>query len=151
LAELMWWLPIVDGPIPVGDIVYGLMVAIEAAIAIDDALANSSSARNQGTNKEISSTAGGGAMPNGSKPPRNHKRENVEKKIDALYKKLTEHYQKLIEYKLNPDAYDNRQFLKNAATLQQRESIINGRIHHLQTEIDNFTKQLVELLNSLTK
>ncbi len=54
--------------------------------------------------------------------------------------------QKLQEYRANPDAYDNQGLLKGANP-EVRERIINGRIRHLQGEIDNFRGQIRNLQN----
>jgi hypothetical protein len=60
-------------------------------------------------------------------------------KTSGLEKQIAEHEQKLANYKSNPDAYDNKGILKNASP-ERRESIINGRIRHLEREIEAFRK-----------
>jgi len=59
--------------------------------------------------------------------------------LSGLQKQIAEHEQKLEDYKANPDAYDNKGILKNASP-ERRQSIINGRVRHLQREIDAFRK-----------
>ncbi|HMP03759.1 MAG TPA: hypothetical protein PKC45_14775 [Gemmatales bacterium] len=58
---------------------------------------------------------------------------------------MAEHQKKLADYIKNPDAFDNQGFLKNAPTPEIRQKIIDGRVKHLQGEIDNFLKQIEAL------
>jgi hypothetical protein len=62
-------------------------------------------------------------------------------KLNGLEKQIAEHEEKLANYKSNPDAYDNKGILKNASP-ERRQSIINGRIKHLEREIEAFKKSL---------
>ena len=55
---------------------------------------------------------------------------------------MANHQQKLEAYKANPDAFDNKGFLKNAPTPQIRQNIIDARIRHLEGEIKNFQNQI---------
>jgi hypothetical protein len=66
--------------------------------------------------------------------------------IRSLEKRLQEHRTKLDEFKRNPDAFDNKGFLKNAPSDAVRQRIINGRINHLEQEIRNFVQQIERLL-----
>lgn len=66
--------------------------------------------------------------------------------VQSLSRRLAEHEEKLAEYRANPDAFDNKGYLKNAPTPQIRERIINGRIRHLETEIRTFRQQINEIL-----
>jgi RHS repeat-associated protein len=61
-----------------------------------------------------------------------------ERAVQSLQQQITEHQQKLAEYIKNPDAFDNQGFLENAPTPEIRQSIIDGRIRHLQNEIRAF-------------
>jgi hypothetical protein len=65
-----------------------------------------------------------------------------EKTIRSLEKNIEEHRQKLDDYRQDPDAYDNQGFLKNAASEEIRERIIQGRIDHLENEIANWQRQI---------
>lgn len=66
------------------------------------------------------------------------------KGVSKLETRIAEHIKKLEDYKANPDAFDNKGFLKNAPTDEIRERIINGRIKHLEDEIKAFRKALDE-------
>jgi RHS repeat-associated protein len=57
---------------------------------------------------------------------------------------LVEHLDKLEKYKANPDAFDNKGFLKNAPSQQVREKIVRGRIKHLEDEIRAIRKAIDE-------
>ena len=94
-----------------------------------------------------SSQSTGGNMPGSPRPP---KRSSIEKAIRKLNKKLNDHIDKLEKYIMNPDAYDNLDFLKNAKNQLERDSIINGRIEHLMEEIAAFTKQIVDYTKELS-
>lgn len=56
-----------------------------------------------------------------------------------------EHRQKLVDYKANPDAFDNQEMLKNAPSSAVRQRSINGRIKHLEDEIRAFEKAVRDL------
>jgi hypothetical protein len=62
--------------------------------------------------------------------------------VRSLQQQIDEHQVKLGEYMANPDAYDNLGYLKNAPTEEIRQQIIQGRIQHLQTEINAFQGQI---------
>jgi RHS repeat-associated protein len=79
------------------------------------------------------------------------KEKSVEKSIKSLQDRIAEHEQKLEDYKANPDAYDNKDFLKNAPSQEIRDRIIQGRIKHLENEINEFKKQLKNLQGGKTK
>lgn len=72
---------------------------------------------------------------------------NVEKAIESLQEHVAEHEEKLREYMANPDAFDNKGILKNAPTEEIRQRIIDGRIRHLQHEINNWKEQIERLSN----
>jgi hypothetical protein len=59
----------------------------------------------------------------------------------SLEKQIAAHEEKLKNYKANPDAYDNKGFLKNAPSDEIRQDIIDGRVKHLEHEIEEFRKQ----------
>ena len=58
----------------------------------------------------------------------------------GLRDQLNEHIKKLVDYIKNPDAFDNKEFLKKNPG--RRDQIIDGRIKSLQKQIENFKKQL---------
>jgi len=68
-----------------------------------------------------------------------------EKSLRSLQERMAEHEEKLADYLADPDAYDNKGFLKNAPTPEIRQSIIDGRAAHLRKEIDTFQRQIDEL------
>jgi hypothetical protein len=57
---------------------------------------------------------------------------------------LAEHVEKLKKYREDPDAFDNRGILKDAPSQEVRESIIRGRIRHLENEIRAIRKAIDE-------
>ncbi len=65
-----------------------------------------------------------------------------EKAIKSLEQRIDEHKQKLQAYKSNPDAFANKGILKNAPNAEVRQSIIDGRIKHLEHEIQTFQNQV---------
>jgi predicted outer membrane protein len=73
--------------------------------------------------------------------------QQAQKTSSSLNKRLEEHRQKLQDYIKNPDAFDNKGFLRNAPSQEVRERIIQGRIRHLENEIQNFEKQIADLLD----
>lgn len=54
--------------------------------------------------------------------------------------------EKLEAYKANPDAFDNQGILKNASP-EIRQRIIEGRVRHLENEIQNFRSQIAAIRN----
>jgi RHS repeat-associated protein len=68
-----------------------------------------------------------------------------QRSISSLQRRMDEHQAKLDAYKENPDAYDNKGYLRNAPNEQIRQRIIDTRINHLQTEIDEFQFQINQL------
>jgi hypothetical protein len=63
----------------------------------------------------------------------------------GLRRQLEAHQEKLEQYKADPDAFDNKDFLKNAPDEEARQRIIEGRIRKLQGQIENFRKQIRDL------
>ena len=68
------------------------------------------------------------------------------KAIRSLNKQIAEHRNKLKAYKANPDAFDNKGFLRNAKTPEARRKIIEGRIRSLERQISNFEKQTEDII-----
>jgi RHS repeat-associated protein len=68
-----------------------------------------------------------------------------QRSVASLSARLAEHEAKLEAYIRNPDQFDNKDFLKNAPSDEIRKSIIEGRIGHLQGEIENFKNQIEAL------
>lgn len=65
--------------------------------------------------------------------------------IESLQQRIAEHEAKLAEYLKNPDAFDNKGFLRNAPNDQVRQQIIDGRARHLQNEIDTWKDTIDKL------
>ena len=61
--------------------------------------------------------------------------------IDSLRQRIAEHERKLAEYLKDPDAFDNKGFLKNASP-ELRKKIIDARARHLRHEIETFKKNI---------
>jgi len=74
---------------------------------------------------------------------------SVEKSIRSLENRVVEHEKKLQDFVANPDAYDNKGFLKNAPSPEVRESIIRGRVNHLTKEIQGWREQIGKLQQQL--
>jgi RHS repeat-associated protein len=60
----------------------------------------------------------------------------------GLRHQLADHERRLEQYRANPDAFDNRDFLKNAPSEEIRERIINGRIRNLEHQIETFREAI---------
>ena len=69
------------------------------------------------------------------------------KTVDSLSKRIAEHQAKLDAYIANPWAYDNKGLLANAPSEAVVQSIISGRVNHLQSEIANWQNQISQILN----
>jgi hypothetical protein len=67
------------------------------------------------------------------------------KSIRSLEQRALEHRTKLDAFRRNPDAFDNKGFLRNAPSPEVRERIIQGRLRHLEQEIRNFEQQIERL------
>ncbi|WP_209332959.1 hypothetical protein [Lunatimonas salinarum] len=64
----------------------------------------------------------------------------------SLYRQALEHTKKLREFIKNPHAFDNAGHLtRNAGNPQIQQQIINGRVNHLQHEINTFYKNILKL------
>nr|WP_250564674.1 RHS repeat-associated core domain-containing protein [Adonisia turfae] len=71
-----------------------------------------------------------------------------QRSVRSLSKRLREHEEKLEAYKANPEAFDNKKILKNAPNDVVRQKIIEGRIRHLEAEINAFTKGIMDIIES---
>jgi RHS repeat-associated protein len=71
---------------------------------------------------------------------------NMQKAVRSLRRRAKEHRDKLEAYRKNPDAFDNKGYLKNAPSSEVRTRIINGRIRHLEQEIKAFEDQIQRIL-----
>lgn len=69
------------------------------------------------------------------------------KSIASLEKQIATHTQKLKAYKANPYRFDNKGLLKNAPNDAVRKKIIQGRIKHLEQEINTFKNNILKILN----
>jgi len=69
--------------------------------------------------------------------------------ISSLQKQITEHEAKLSAYKSNPMAHDHLGILKNAPNDAIRQQIIQGRIKHLEHEIQVFKNNIQKILNGV--
>jgi RHS repeat-associated protein len=69
-----------------------------------------------------------------------------QRSVRSLEQRLFEHREKLDAFKRNPDAFDNKGFLKDAPSPEVRQRIIDGRIRHLENETSNFERQIRALL-----
>lgn len=75
--------------------------------------------------------------------------QHIRKAIRSLEQQVTDHQQKLSLYQINPEPFDNREFLKNAVNEEMRLKIIAARVRHLQNEIDVFKLQIDRLRKRL--
>ncbi|MGI8310683.1 putative T7SS-secreted protein [Saccharopolyspora hattusasensis] len=58
--------------------------------------------------------------------------------VESYEKRIKEHEEKLEAYKRDPEAYDNKGFLKNAPNDEVRQKIFDTRVGHLEKEIQTF-------------
>ncbi|WP_426623754.1 hypothetical protein ACPPVW_14220 [Leifsonia sp. McL0607] len=66
--------------------------------------------------------------------------------LQSLIRHRQQHIEKLADYKANPDAHDNKGVLKAAGDdAARRNSIINGRVRHLNNEIRAAEKNIADL------
>lgn len=68
------------------------------------------------------------------------------KSVRSLEQNIAEHEQKLADYERDPYAYDNKGILKNAPNDAVRQQIIQGRIRHLETEINTFRENIQKII-----
>jgi hypothetical protein len=69
------------------------------------------------------------------------------KSVRSLEQNVAEHEQKLADYQRDPYAYDNKGILKNAPSDAVRQQIIQGRIRHLETEINTFRDNIRKIVD----
>lgn len=93
--------------------------------------------------------------PNREQPPKNNfeneSNDNIRKRIRGEEKQAKIHEKKVEDYKKNPDAHDNKGYLKNAPNTQERERRYNRRIEILENQIKGFydrAKELKDILKS---
>lgn len=79
--------------------------------------------------------------------PKDNLTKSQQKSIESFQKRIEEHQKKIDNYKCNPDAFDNKGFLKNAPNEEVRQKIVDGRIRHLEKEIQDFNKGVNDILN----
>lgn len=72
-------------------------------------------------------------------------RADSESTIRRLERRIAEHKERLEAYRENPDAHDNKGFLKNAPTPEIRRRIIERRIQLLEGEIARFYQEIEAL------
>ncbi len=63
------------------------------------------------------------------------------------YRLLMEHRQKLADYIRNPLAHDNRGLLARARTLEEAQTIYQGRIRALEAQIRGWQNELMRAMN----
>lgn len=68
------------------------------------------------------------------------------KSLRSLRRQIEEHRSKLDAYRRDPDAFDNLGYLERAPSPEIRQRIIDGRIRHLENEINTFQDQIDKLL-----
>jgi hypothetical protein len=76
------------------------------------------------------------------------KLEDASSRTRGLRRELDTHRKKLEDYRANPDAHDNKGFLKNAPTPEARERIISGRIRNLENQIRTFERDIAAIENA---
>ncbi|PKW18648.1 putative T7SS-secreted protein [Saccharopolyspora spinosa] len=62
--------------------------------------------------------------------------------VESYERLIKEHEDKLDAYKHDPEAYDNKGILKNAPNDEVRQRIIDGRVRHLEKEIQTFRENI---------
>ncbi|MFR9675390.1 hypothetical protein [Streptomyces sp. TR02-1] len=71
------------------------------------------------------------------------------KSIGSYRQLIDEHEAKLRDYLANPDAYDNKGYLKNAPHEEVRQRIVEGRAKHLRKEIQTFHENIAKITGSV--
>jgi RHS repeat-associated protein len=77
--------------------------------------------------------------------------KEARKSVRSLRKQAEAHRQRLADFKSNPEAFDNKEFLKNAPSEEIRQRIIDTRIRNLERQIQNFEKQIEEIISGATE
>lgn len=65
--------------------------------------------------------------------------------VESYEKLITEHKDKLDAYRADPDKFDHKGILKNAPNDEVRQRIIDGRIRHLEKEIQAFENNIEKI------
>ncbi|WP_169053773.1 hypothetical protein [Agromyces sp. H66] len=120
-------------------------VALVAAGATAVGIAGSSLIQHAQTDSSMQVMNRNSAGGNGGAAEGNGLSASEQRVLKSLEDQRDSHVAKLDAYRANPDAYDNRGLLENAATPEIRESIISGRINHLEKEIRGFQQQIDQL------
>lgn len=89
----------------------------------------------------VSSSSSPGPSGSGGSGGNNNETANA-RAIKSTEKQLAAHENKLAEYRANPMKFDNKGILRNAASPEIRQKIIEGRIGKLQKEIRMYKNQL---------
>lgn len=71
---------------------------------------------------------------------------SVRRAIRSLQSQIDAHMGKLSAYRADPEAFDNQGLLARAPSQEIRARIIEGRIRHLETEINGFQNQIINLM-----
>ena len=74
--------------------------------------------------------------------PRRTLTPSEQKSVRSYRNRIGEHQQKLDAYRKNPNAFDNKGLLRNAPNDAVRQKIIDGRISHLEKEIQTFLENI---------
>ncbi|MBC3219283.1 VENN motif pre-toxin domain-containing protein, partial [Serratia fonticola] len=130
----------------------GLGVAIADALNGDKETESGPNVGKDLTDAEKAEVGGAGS---GTPPPSGNNNDNKDgdfstsdqRSIRSLEEQIREHEAKLDAYKKDPDAFDNKGHLKNAPNDEVRQRIIDGRIRHLEHEIETFNKNINEIKN----
>lgn len=91
----------------------------------------------------IAEKLGGGSNDNG-RPGVPEGESSRDADVRGLEKQLEAHERELEEFKKDPDRFDNKGFLKDAESPEQRQKIIDGRIRNLERQTENFRRQIEE-------
>jgi len=76
--------------------------------------------------------------------------EELLKSKKSLESLIIEHSQKLADYQIDPDKFDNKNKLKDKSK-ELRDKLIKGRIAKLEKEIEKFKKLISEINQKLTQ
>ncbi|MFN2495946.1 MAG: hypothetical protein ABR608_08575 [Pseudonocardiaceae bacterium] len=69
--------------------------------------------------------------------------------VESYEKRIADHKDKLEAYRADPDKFDHKGILKNAPNEEVRQQIIDGRIKHLEKEIQAFQVTSIRFLREL--
>lgn len=68
------------------------------------------------------------------------------KAAKSNYQRMIEHLEKLEKYRQDPLAFDHQGWLRQAPSAKIREQIIQGRIRHLEQEVQAFYQNIVKII-----